>query len=229
MEDSSCRSLCSPSPLAARCSRMTAMSRLLPSLAAQRGRQAVAQPAGRVGDRAHPAEQVLPLAARQAAAFDVGAGELAPLVEELRVLRLQRRDLGLDEGVHPLKQRRQVVWQVEVHVVPPPVRIVLSAASRRPAPRWWPPRRAPARRRTARPSRRPRRARCSRSARAWPTGPRPSSPGRRRGSSPAPAPPGPRRRSGGSPRRAARASGHGTWPSTMAAWKMPISSPRRLA
>ena len=31
IEDSSCRSLCRPSPLCARCSRMTAMSRLEPS------------------------------------------------------------------------------------------------------------------------------------------------------------------------------------------------------
>ena len=115
IDDSSCRSLCSPSPLCARCSRMTAMSMLLPSRPPNCDGQAVAQPARLVGAPAHLAEQVLPLPPRDAAVLPVGAGVLAALVEVLHVLAFQRLDLGLDERVHLGEQARKVFGQGEIH------------------------------------------------------------------------------------------------------------------
>ncbi len=78
--------------------------------AAQRRRQPVAQPAGLVGPSAHLVEQVLPFPPWDAAALDVGAGELAPMIEVLHVLCLQRRDLGVDERVDLGEHARKVFW-----------------------------------------------------------------------------------------------------------------------
>ena len=115
IEDSFCRSLCSPRPLCARCSRMTAMSRLVPSRPPSDAGQPVAQPAGLVGPPAHLGEQVLPLPRRDAVVVPVGAGVFAALVEELHVLGLQRGDLALDERVHVGEQPRKVFGQREIH------------------------------------------------------------------------------------------------------------------
>ena len=78
-------------------------------------RQPVAQPAGLIGAAAHLVEQVLPFAARHTAVVEVGAGELAPPIEVLHVLALERLDLRLDERVHLGQQRGEVVGQVEIH------------------------------------------------------------------------------------------------------------------
>jgi hypothetical protein len=63
------------------------------------------------------AQQLLPLAARQAAAVPVGAGPFAAVVEEalVVVLGLQRRDLVGDERVERRQIGRQFRRQVEVH------------------------------------------------------------------------------------------------------------------
>lgn len=63
------------------------------------GRQWVAEVAGAVGPAAHLTEQLLPLLAGDTSVLEVGARPLAPVVEELNVLRLQRLDLALDEVV----------------------------------------------------------------------------------------------------------------------------------
>ena len=96
IECSFCRSLCNPRPLAARCSRITAIHRWLPSWPPYFARQREAQMAGAVGAPPHFGQQRLPFAARQAAAVEVGARPFAAVIEEalVVVLRLQRRDLA---------------------------------------------------------------------------------------------------------------------------------------
>src|SRR2546427_486335 len=69
------------------------------ALPARLHRQPVAQVPRRVGAPPHLAQQLLPLAARTAALLPVRARVLAPVVEELEVLALERRDLALDERV----------------------------------------------------------------------------------------------------------------------------------
>ena len=59
--------------------------------AAELGRQRQPQPPGRVGPAAHLAQQLLPLRARDAAVLEVGAGPLAPVVEEADVVVLLPR------------------------------------------------------------------------------------------------------------------------------------------
>src|SRR5580698_10163457 len=100
MECSVCRSLCSPSPLAAPLHR-----------------PGVAQMPGGVGASARFAQQLFPLFARQAARVPVGAGVLAPAVEEtdVVVLLLQRPDLGLDEPVELVEVLLNVLGNVEIH------------------------------------------------------------------------------------------------------------------
>ena len=72
------------------------------------GGQRVAQQAGGVRAALRLAEQLLPFAYRRAAILDVGAGELAAVVEVLRVLLLERADLALDECVELVEERLDV-------------------------------------------------------------------------------------------------------------------------
>ena len=62
-------------------------------------------------------EQRLPLLVRQAAALPVGAGVLAPVVEEpdVVVLLLERLDLALDEVVELVEVVGEVRGELEVH------------------------------------------------------------------------------------------------------------------
>jgi hypothetical protein len=87
--------------------------------------QRVAQEARAVGAPLRLGEQLLPRADRRAAVVEVGAGELAPVVEELRVLVLERPDLALDErvevGEEPVRQQER----------PPPVAPAPPSRSRR--------------------------------------------------------------------------------------------------
>ena len=68
--------------------------------AAEAGRQAVTQPARRIGAPAHLGQQVFPIPPRDTAVVPVGTGMFAAVVEVLDVLAFQRLDLGLDERVH---------------------------------------------------------------------------------------------------------------------------------
>src|SRR5262249_12245405 len=66
---------------------------------------------------AHPAQQRLPLLVRQAAAMPVGAGVLAPVIEEAGVVvpLLERLDLALDEAIHVGEEGGEVLGDLEVH------------------------------------------------------------------------------------------------------------------
>ena len=96
---------------------MIAISRLLALAAAELLGQREAQPAGGVGPPAHLAQQLLPLLAGDAVVLEVGAGPLAAVVEEalVVVLRLERRDLRLDEVVELVERGLDVGRDVEVH------------------------------------------------------------------------------------------------------------------
>ena len=96
---------------------MIAISRFEPSVPAELLRQRVAQQPGRVGAAAHLGEQLLPLAPRDAAVLEVGAGVLAAVVEEADVVVLgSSGGSPLDEGVELLQQRSHVVGDPLAHV-----------------------------------------------------------------------------------------------------------------
>ena len=111
------RSLCSPSPLAARCSRMTAMSRFVPSRPPMRRRQGVAEEARRVGAAAHLAQQLLPVRAtgrrrsRGRCARTRGGGRRTACCRR----PLERGDLALDERVELGEQSWRSWGSVVVH------------------------------------------------------------------------------------------------------------------
>ncbi len=86
-------------------------------LAAEFLGQGEAQMAGLVGAPLGLAHQRLPLRPRQAVIVEVGARPLAAVIEEplVVVLRLQRLDLGLDEGVEHAQIVGQVLGDVEIH------------------------------------------------------------------------------------------------------------------
>ena len=65
------------------------------------------------------AEQRLPLGPGQPAVVPVGAGMLAPVVEVLDIVGLQRGDLGLDEAVELAQVVAEFGGQVEVDQGPP--------------------------------------------------------------------------------------------------------------
>ena len=115
IDDSFCRSLCRPSPLAARCSRMIAIAEIAAVLTAQPLRQREAVVAGAIGAPPHLGEQLLPLPARNAAVLPVGARVLAAVVEVLEVLLLERLDLLLDEGVELAQLVPDLAGDLEVH------------------------------------------------------------------------------------------------------------------
>src|SRR5262249_42725457 len=86
-----------------------------PALPAQLLGQPVAQVARRIGAPAHLAQQLLPLAARPAAVLPIRARVFAPVIEELDVLALERRDLALDERVELGELALDLVGDREVH------------------------------------------------------------------------------------------------------------------
>ena len=119
IECSFCRSLCRPRPLAARCSRITAIHRSEPSLAARipsarrsdSGRRSSAEVRGL-------AQQLFPFRARQAAVL---RSRCAPIRADDRRSACCRRplpagDLRLDEGVEPAEVVGQPAREIEVHV-----------------------------------------------------------------------------------------------------------------
>ena len=117
IELSFCRSLCSPRPLWARCSRMIAISRLLASRPPNSaGSARRSQPAASARRRISP-QQLLPVGAGHAVVLEVGAGPLPAVVEEalVVVLGLERRDLLLDERVERVQRGLDVGRDVEVH------------------------------------------------------------------------------------------------------------------
>ena len=61
-----------------------------------------------IGAAHHLDQQLVPLTRRCAAALDVGARELAPVIEVLRVLFLEGRQLALDELVDRREHRVDV-------------------------------------------------------------------------------------------------------------------------
>ena len=79
-----------------------------PVAPAELGRQRVAPEPRGVRAAHHLPQQFLPLAHRHAPVGRVGARELAAVVEELRVLVLQRDDLAFDEGVEVVEERLDV-------------------------------------------------------------------------------------------------------------------------
>jgi hypothetical protein len=125
IEDSLWRSLCRPSPRAARCSRIREVladdghGEVAAVRAAERGRQRVAEVSGRVGAPAHLGEHRLPLAVRHPAVLPVRPGVLPAMVEELHVLALEGLDLRLDEGVELFELLEDVVGDREVHAASP--------------------------------------------------------------------------------------------------------------
>ena len=86
--------------------------------AADRLWKAVTQVSCRIGPAHHLPEQRLPLRSGQPAVVPVGAGVLAPVVEVLDVLGLQRGDLCLDEAVKFAQVVGEFGGQIEVHQVP---------------------------------------------------------------------------------------------------------------
>ena len=90
---------------------------LAAALAAHLRRPGISQVPGLVGQLARFCEQLFPFLARQAVVVPIGAGVFAAVVEEplIVVLRLQRLDLGLDEGVQFGQIVDEVLRQIEVH------------------------------------------------------------------------------------------------------------------
>ena len=76
---------------------------------------AVAQMTGAVGSTLRFDDQRAPFRARTAVVLPIGAGVLAPMIEELHVLALERLDLGLDEGVELGELGRNFLGQFKVH------------------------------------------------------------------------------------------------------------------
>ena len=85
------------------------------ALPAELLRQRVAKMAGAIGAPPHLGEQLLPLPARRPVRLPVRARVLAAVIEVLRVLALERRDLLLDEGVELRQLRLDLVRDAEVH------------------------------------------------------------------------------------------------------------------
>ena len=116
IELSFCRSLCRPRPLAARCSRMTAIARFDAVLAAELARQREAQVAGAVGAAAHLGEQLLPLVARTCRR---SPSRCAPTRGGGRSTACARARAGLisalDEGVELVELGADVGGDLEVH------------------------------------------------------------------------------------------------------------------
>ena len=81
--------------------------------------QAVAQMARAVGAALHLDDQCAPFRARTSVLLPIGARVLAPMVEELHVLALERLDLRLDEGVEFGEFGRYFRRQFEVHAASP--------------------------------------------------------------------------------------------------------------
>ena len=116
-ECSFCRSLCSPRPCVARCSRITAIQRLPPPWPPNSVGQREAEESGLVRQRLGLFEQGLPFRSRQPAIVEVGPRPLAAMVEEtlVVVLRLQRLDFGIDEGVDLGQIFHEILGYVEIH------------------------------------------------------------------------------------------------------------------
>ena len=95
--------------------------------------EGIAVVAGGVGAPAHLAEELLPLLVRQAAALPVGAGVLAPVVEEAVVVvgHLQRQDLALDELVELGEIVLQLGRDGEIHSCSIPRRVAWVVPPRR--------------------------------------------------------------------------------------------------
>src|SRR5262249_31943762 len=83
------------------------------------GRQRQAKPACGIRPPPHLGEQLLPLLARHAAAFEICAGPLATMVEEadVVVLSLERLDVPLDEVVELDERGLNVSGNLEVHAL----------------------------------------------------------------------------------------------------------------
>src|SRR5712671_6762971 len=94
IECSFCRSLCRPSPLEAKCSRITAIQRLEPS----------------------PPQQRFPLMPRQAAILEIGARPFAAMIEETDVVVrcFDRPDLAGDELIELGEVRDQTGRQCKI-------------------------------------------------------------------------------------------------------------------
>ena len=84
-------------------------------LAAAGFRQPQALVARLVGAPLHLGDQREPLGVRPTVALPVGAGVLAPVVEEPHLFPLQRRDLGFDKGVELGALGGHYLWQFNVH------------------------------------------------------------------------------------------------------------------
>src|SRR5438477_222449 len=71
----------------------------------------------------HLAQQLVPLLAGHAAVLDVGAGELTAVIEkaDVVVLLLEGLDLLGDELVDALEEGGDVVGDLEVHLLEPPL------------------------------------------------------------------------------------------------------------
>ena len=78
--------------------------------------QRVAQVPGAIGAPPHFGEQLLPLLARRSVRVPVGARVLAAVIEELRVLALERSDLLLDEGIELGELGLDLGGDAEVHL-----------------------------------------------------------------------------------------------------------------
>ena len=121
IELSFCRSLCSPRPLAARCSRMIAISRLRRVVTAVLRRQRLAQPARGVGAPAHLARAAPPSRARGTPPFSKSVRAYSRRWSKNRMLSsglLERPDLALDERVERVERRLDLGRDLEVHGPP---------------------------------------------------------------------------------------------------------------
>ena len=103
--------------MAASCSRITAIRRLLPFLAAVFGGQGEAVEASFVCSAAGFSEYVFPFFAWGAAGVRVGSGVLAAVVEEafVVVLGLEGSDFTVNEGVEVEEVLGEFLGDVEVH------------------------------------------------------------------------------------------------------------------
>ena len=89
-------------------------------LAPELGWQGQPEPSRGVGPAPHLGQELLPLQARDAPVFEVGARPLAPMVEEPDVVvgLLQGLDLGLDESIEIIERLLNVGRYGEVHAFP---------------------------------------------------------------------------------------------------------------
>ena len=72
-----------------------------------RGQREAIEPGG-IGTARHVDQQLLPFAPGNAVVFDIGAGELPPVVKVLRVTLLERSELTGDELIDAREQRLDV-------------------------------------------------------------------------------------------------------------------------